>query len=602
VLISAPLTEIKQHFKTTSKILTNTAIVGLIILSIIVLLLAYSIVRPITKTNKVLEKLAIGDVHNIKPLKIKTQDELGDMAKSANTVAKGLNEVTVFAENIGAGNYNYKFNKLSDNDTLGIAVIEMRNSLKKAREDEALRKKEANQLEWASAGMNIFNKVLRIDNKTLETLTYDIIKTLTTYLDAHMGGIYVKTDLNEKEFELISFIGFSKKKYTKKFIKPEDGDVGRCILEKQTIFINDVPSDFSKVISGLGSSVPKAILIVPLISNRNLIGILEIESLNVIEQYKINFVERIAETIASTVETVKVNANTTILLNKAQQQAEELEEQEEEMRQNMEEMQATQEEASKQEMILSSFIDGFKKMLPVIEYSIDGKIIDVNDLYLNIYKVNRSQMLGKMHKSDSFMTESEKSNHKIFWQKLVDGEEQELLEHINVKKNSYWINEKYIPIKDQYGIVQKILCIGFDVTKLKQKEKKILNNKNTDIPKIDLNKKYKTIDLAYFKMIYKKDAVKIYNVLKIYYETLPVQIKNIETLINTRDYDNLKIDINNLKNKISDLGKKPINDKIHNIENILDSKRNLANIPDLVKEFIDLWMEMREEMKIILKI
>jgi hypothetical protein len=137
---------------------------------------------------------------------------MGVMAQSLNTVVDGLNKVTEFAENIGAGNYDYQFNKLSQNDVLGQAVIEMRNSLKKAKQEEELRKVQENQLEWTSHGMNIFNKVLRVDERNLEELSYDIIKTLTTYLEAHMGGIFVKTDIGETEFELISFIGFNKEK------------------------------------------------------------------------------------------------------------------------------------------------------------------------------------------------------------------------------------------------------------------------------------------------------------------------------------------------------------------------------------------------------
>lgn len=613
LLISAPLQKIENQFAERYEVLRNSAIIGLIILSIVILLFSLSIIRPIIKTRSILNKLAVGDVHKIDKLKIKSNDELGEMANSVNTVADGLNEVTQFAENIGSGNYDYEFKQLSDNDTLGLAIIEMRNSLKKARAEERIRQEEARQLEWASKGMNIFNKVLRVDNRDLENLTYEIIKTLTTYLDSHMGGIYVRSDINENDFELISFIGFSKNKYEKKFVRGEDGIIGQCILEQETVFINDVPQNYETVGSGLGNSIPRSILVVPLLSNRVLIGILEIESLGSIQEYHIKFVERIAETIAATVSTVKTNARTAQLLNNSQKQAEELEQQEEEMRQNMEEMQATQEEASKREVELGSFIEGFNNLIPVIEYDIKGKVIDVNDNYLKIYKSKKSQVVGKHHKADLFMNETDKAKHNEFWNELGSGEEQESLEYIRSGKDDYWYIEKFMPIKDQYGLVQKVLCIGFDITEQHQTESKIRQVKEgvikTDTkkqkpisnnPAIDLDIKYEVIDLTYLKMVYKKDSGKIYNILKLYYETLPSQINEIEVLAKDRDFTKLKSRINSLKTKMSYLGLKKVYEQLREIEKLLSTNKNLAEIPDMINAVMEFWSVAYNELRTIL--
>jgi len=615
ILISAPLNQIESQFEVIYKVLSKATIIGLLVLTLVVLIFSLSIVFPIRKTRNILNKLSFGEVEGIDKLNFKSKDEIGEMANSVNTVVEGLNRVTDFAKNIGDGNFDYKFEALNKDDVLGQAVIEMRNSLKKARDEEEFRTEEARQLEWASQGMNIFNRVLRVDNRSLENLTYEIVKTLTIYLDAHMGGIYVKSEGQENEFELISFLGFNKDKYENKYIRPDESLVGQCILEKETIFVNDVPLDSDVISSGLGKSIPRSILVVPLLSNRKLIGLIELESLKQIQQYHINFVERIAETIASTVATVKTNEQTAQLLNKSQKQAEELEQQEEEMRQNMEEMQATQEEASKREFELGSLIEGFKQVMPVLEYSKEGKVIDVNENYLKIYKTQKNQIIGKRHKADSFMNESDQIKHSEFWNNLADGQELESLEYIRSGKDDYWFIEKFVPIKDQYGLVQKILCIGIDVTEQQKTESKIkqiqegiiksksnLSSSPSSTPIIDLDQKLKSIDLTYLSMVYKKDPAKIYNILNLYYDTLPSQVKEVEELVKQKDYKKLKPRINSLKTKMSYLGLKKIYEQIRGVEKLLNEEKNLAEIDGMSKTIIKDWIVAYEELRNILRI
>jgi methyl-accepting chemotaxis protein len=615
VLIAAPLNQIDAQFVGIFSVFKDAIFVGLIVLIIVVFVFALSLTFPIQKTRNILNKLALGDVHKIDTLAVKSHDELGQMAESVNKVVEGLNSVTQFAENIGEGNYDYEFERLSDDDALGHAVIEMRNSLDKAREEELKRKEEAQQLEWASQGMNIFNRVLRVDNRNLEHLSYEIIKTLTHYLNAHMGGIYLKTDRAEVEYEMISFIGFSKEKYDKKFILPEDGVVGQCILEKETIYINDVPAHFDTIGSGLGKAVPKSILVVPLMSNRVLVGMLEIESLKMIQKYQVDFVERIAETIASTVSTVKTNVRTAQLLDTAQKQAEELEQQEEEMRQNMEEMQATQEEASKNKNELEATIEGFNSIMPVMEYDTQGKIIDVNDNYLKIYKAQKSKLIGKQHKADLFMNEVEQIKHKEFWDNLAKGIVSESLEYVKSGKDDFWLLEKFVPIKDQYGLVEKVLCIGIDITDQKKTESKIqqiqegiiktkegADTKKAFKPKIDLNQHLEIVDLTYLKMVYKKDAAKIYNILKLYYDTLSVQVAEVESVAMSKDFVTLKTRVGNLKTKMSYLGLKVVYEKLREIEKLLAEQKNLIEIPEMVKGIKKHWSLAHDELKMLLKL
>jgi len=78
--------------------------------------------------------------------------------------------------------------------------------------------------------------------------------------------------------------------------------------------------------------------------NDQIFGVVELASFQPFEQYQLEFVQKVSESIASTISSVNVNIRTNHLLAKTKRQTEVMANHEEELRQNMEEMHATQEE------------------------------------------------------------------------------------------------------------------------------------------------------------------------------------------------------------------------------------------------------------------
>jgi PAS domain S-box-containing protein len=172
-----------------------------------------------------------------------------------------------------------------------------------------------------------------------------IISHLVKYLEANQGGLFVvHGQKGQEEIELTACYAYGRKKYLHKTLAVGEGLVGQAVQEADTVYLTDVPDGYFNITSGLGEATPRAILIVPLKLNGQVYGVVELASFRPFEPYHIAFVEKLAESLASTISSVRINEQTQRLLEESQQQAEMLRAQEEEMRQNLEEIAATQEE------------------------------------------------------------------------------------------------------------------------------------------------------------------------------------------------------------------------------------------------------------------
>lgn len=301
-----------------------------------------TIQKPVKELSEQISELSTGKFVSIKTGK--REDEIGQMTEAIAGMVKGLKQKAEFADKIGKGQYRSHFDLLSQEDTMGQALMTMRDNLQKAAEEDRKRN-------WVTEGLAKFVDILRTTHTDNRMLSDSILSHLIKYLDANQGALFVLNDDNPKDMylEMVACYAYDRKKFLGKRIEIGEGLVGQAYLEKETIFMTDIPKEYVNITSGLGEATPNSVLIVPLKINEEVFGILEIASFFVFETYMIEFVEKLGESIASSISTSKINERTTKLLAQTQIQAEEMRAQEEEMRQNMEELQATQEEMARKE-------------------------------------------------------------------------------------------------------------------------------------------------------------------------------------------------------------------------------------------------------------
>ncbi len=336
--------------------------IGLIFVSIVIgIITIRSLANPINKTKNILLQMSKGILPKGK-LK-EGNDEVGQMSKALNLVVQTLKDISDFSLAIGKGDFDNEFKPLSDQDALGQSLIEMREELKKAKKEEENRQKEEQHRNWSSQGVAMFSDILRKFNENMETLSYEVISNMVRYTKSNQGGIFIVNDNDPDNpfLEMTACYAYDRQKFLKKRIQVGEGLVGRCYQEQEKIFLTEIPHDYIKITSGLGDNNPSCLLLIPLAYNDNIFGIMEIASFNEYRDFELEFIERIGESIAATISSVKANIQTATLLEQSQQQAEEMSSQEEEMRQNMEELRATQEQSSRREEELLREVESLRK-------------------------------------------------------------------------------------------------------------------------------------------------------------------------------------------------------------------------------------------------
>lgn len=308
-------------------------------LSLLYIVLQILILRPLAQLAVKSAKIAQGDLRQ--NLSQKAIGEVGDIAKSIVRIVNTIEEATNFIKKVEVGKVDLASNVLKGDDQLSNALRSMSWQMQKIAEEER-------QRSWSVEGTAQFVPILRSNNDDIQALCDNIISHLVRYVKAQQGGLFIVNDttsaIGERYLDLYACYAYEERKFLQKRIEIGEGLVGQTYLQGETLLLEDVPNDYVKVLSGLGASVPKNVLIVPMKVNQQVFGIVELASFFKFESYQIEFIEKLGENIAATVANVKANERNRQLLGEAQLIAEQLRSQEEEMRQNVEELQTTQEE------------------------------------------------------------------------------------------------------------------------------------------------------------------------------------------------------------------------------------------------------------------
>jgi PAS domain S-box-containing protein len=387
-----------------------------------------------------------------------------------------------------------------------MALNNLKKSISIQREEEEKRKKEDEIRNWTTHGIAMFNDILRTDNDNLDRLSQNVIRNLVQYLSANQGGLFLMEDGDQTKYlNLIAAYAFDRQKYLKKHIEIGEGLAGTCVIEKKTVLTNKIPENYIAITSGLGGSKPRCLMVVPLKKDEEIMGVIEIASFVDFKPYEVEFIEKVAESIASAMITVKLHLQTSQYLERFQQQTEEMKAQDEELRQNIEEMQATHEqmerlkiEENERNLKLIKETEDFKKLLISIINEVPekiflkddkGRFIIANKPVADNYGKTVDEILGK---SDfDFYPREEAAGYFKHEQDIINSGKTQAFEEGDASKyDGLIVRSVKKPFYIEHLGITGLFGVQFDISDIKRKEYEAIRLSE------ELGKKQQEIEIA----------------------------------------------------------------------------------------------------------
>ncbi|MEU5012538.1 HAMP domain-containing protein [Streptomyces sp. NPDC021749] len=174
----------------------------------------------------------------------------------------------------------------------------------------------------------------RRDLKDVATL---IMSELSPAVSAQHGAFFLAAqpdsqeigadggESGEYELRLMGSYGYTGGNMPTTF-KPGETLIGTAAEEKRTILVENVPSGYLKIASGLGEAPPANVIVLPVLFEDKVLGVIELASFQPFTQIQKDFLSQIAEMIATSVNTISVNTKTEVLLKQSQELTEQLRE------------------------------------------------------------------------------------------------------------------------------------------------------------------------------------------------------------------------------------------------------------------------------------
>jgi len=167
----------------------------------------------------------------------------------------------------------------------------------------------------------------------LPELARSVITELARLSGAGAGAFFARTLETEQDGSLALLATFAHEERTRlpDRVRPGDGLVGQCALERQPILLTSVPDEYVRIRSGLGRAAPLQVLVVPVLSGDDVVAAIELASFEPFAGVRRELIDQVSATLGVIVSghlarerTAKLLVDTQRLSEETQAQAEEL--------------------------------------------------------------------------------------------------------------------------------------------------------------------------------------------------------------------------------------------------------------------------------------
>jgi signal transduction histidine kinase/DNA-binding response OmpR family regulator/HAMP domain-containing protein len=187
---------------------------------------------------------------------------------------------------------------------------------------------------WLNSNLARFGGMMQ-GQRDLDVVSETLMSELTPLVNANYGAFYLLEGRGAEGhgLKLAASYGFSQGPGIPARFDLGEGLVGQAAVEKKPITVHDPPPGYVRIVSGLGESAPRSIVLVPVLFEDSVLGVIELASFAAFAEVQTTFLEQLAETMGIVINAIVANMRTEELLEQSQSLTQELQSRQRELQQ-----------------------------------------------------------------------------------------------------------------------------------------------------------------------------------------------------------------------------------------------------------------------------
>ncbi|MEO5809703.1 MAG: response regulator, partial [Sphingomicrobium sp.] len=208
--------------------------------------------------------------------------------------------------------------------------------------------------DWLKTNLARFSRMLQ-GERDLATISNLIMSELAPLVNAQYGVFYVTNrDEEETKLDLVASYGADSHTELKKQFGLREGLIGQAAADKRPMLLKNVPGDFIRIGSGLGSATAANINILPALFEDEVKAVIELASFEEFNETHHSFLNQLMETVGIVLNTIAATMRTEGLLAQSQLLTQELQARQTELTTKQEELHNTNEELQEKAQLLEN--------------------------------------------------------------------------------------------------------------------------------------------------------------------------------------------------------------------------------------------------------
>jgi HAMP domain-containing protein/CheY-like chemotaxis protein/signal transduction histidine kinase len=191
--------------------------------------------------------------------------------------------------------------------------------------------------DWLKTNLARFTGMLQ-GQRDLATVGRMLLSELAPLVNAQQGVIYQMETEESAGMVLLSAFADDGDNGHLRRLKIGEGLVGQVASEKRRMLISDLPEKTVPIRSGLFESVPRNVIVLPVLFEDRVKAVIELASLNAFTASHLAFLEQLTASIGIVLNSIEATMQTEGLLKQSQQLAAELQTQQKELQQTNEQL------------------------------------------------------------------------------------------------------------------------------------------------------------------------------------------------------------------------------------------------------------------------